>query len=86
MSNNKMWVVHHGTKQRMLLAKYYPSTGWYPTQGVEVLLGQFLEETADNDRNPMDGDTTFDVRYETSDDPARSLRDCVGYEVFLTAK
>lgn len=28
MANNRMWLVHN-SGARVLLAKYYPSTGWY---------------------------------------------------------
>lgn len=29
MANNRMWLVHRGSGQKVLLAKYYPTTGWY---------------------------------------------------------
>ena len=29
MANNRMWLVHERTGAKVLLAKYYPSTGWY---------------------------------------------------------
>ena len=32
MANNRMWLVNARTGQRLNLAKYYPSTGWYTNQ------------------------------------------------------
>lgn len=29
MANNRMWLVNQKDGSRVLLAKYYPSTGWY---------------------------------------------------------
>lgn len=29
MANNRMWLVNKRTNARMLIAKYYPSTGWH---------------------------------------------------------
>lgn len=30
MANNRMWLTNKRTGAKVLLAKYYPSTGWYP--------------------------------------------------------
>ena len=29
MANNRMWLVHKVSGEKFLLAKYYPSTGWF---------------------------------------------------------
>lgn len=29
MANNRLWLVNKRTGDRTLIAKYYPSTGWY---------------------------------------------------------
>lgn len=30
MANNRMWLVHDGSKQMCLLAKFWPTDGWVP--------------------------------------------------------
>lgn len=47
MANNRMWLVNERLKRRVLLAKYYPSTGWYAFH-------HNLQEKLDN---VFDGDT-----------------------------
>lgn len=34
MANNRMYLVNERTGTRVYLAKYYPSTGWYPPDDV----------------------------------------------------
>ena len=29
MANDRMWLVHDASRTMTMLAKYYPSTGWY---------------------------------------------------------
>ena len=46
MANNRMFLVNPTTGARLMLAKYYPSTGWYvPTPET---LGQRLNELFDS--------------------------------------
>lgn len=40
MANNRMWLVNSGVGFRVLLAKYYPSTGWRAVSGLEEKLNE----------------------------------------------
>lgn len=54
MANNRMWLVNKRTGQRLNLAKYYPSTGWYTNQ---TKIQAFWE--AFNPRSKPDGPGTM---------------------------
>ena len=34
MANNRMYLVNKHSGEKIYLAKYYPSTGWYTTPGL----------------------------------------------------
>lgn len=62
MANNRMWLVHKPSGASILLAKYYPSTGWYIFHP-QKLYDHFLGKYAVNS-DPTFGDTGFELRYE----------------------
>lgn len=70
MANNTMWLVNTRTNHRVLLAKYYPSTGWYPFGSafgsVDDSLGRKFDAAgvADTDDDAMDGGRDWVLCYE----------------------
>jgi len=63
MANNRMYLKHEPSGKKILLAKYYPSVGWYFYQSQETMdewLGQFLDGS-------MWGDTEFSLHFETKE-------------------
>ncbi len=77
MANNRMWLVHEATKTMVLLAKYYPSVGWFLHFDAENV-NRFL--AASEQSGSMFGDTPWRVRYESSDDPNSEIRHYNEYE------
>jgi len=79
MANNRMYLVHPGSGQRIMLAKYYPSTGWYPryedvyrrlSEGFHAVdfPGRTWEQVqVERVKAPggMLGDTSWRIEYET---------------------
>lgn len=63
MANNRMWLVHKATKQSILLAKYYPSTGWYAFHTQERY-DEFFERCNSRERGAY-GDTEYELRFES---------------------
>jgi hypothetical protein len=63
MANNRMWLVHPLSKEAILLAKYYPTTGWYMMHSQEVV-DDWLHGHNDT---TMWGDTSFCIKYEQDD-------------------
>lgn len=64
MANNRMWLVH-SSGERILLAKYYPTTNWYlyhdPGE-IDIWFEKF---------KPKDhtfGDTEFKLEFDTAND------------------
>lgn len=75
MANNRMYLTHKGSGDSILLAKYYPSTGWYMFHSQEVM-DEFLSKF-----NPKTtfGDTDFELRFESDQ---LSHQELVGNEQF----
>jgi hypothetical protein len=44
MANNRMFLVNKRTGTRISLAKYYPSTGWYMTEGMMEAINQKFDD------------------------------------------
>ena len=44
MANNRMYLVNTATGARIMLAKYYPSTGWFLWDNVDGRIDAELEE------------------------------------------
>lgn len=63
VSNNRMWLTNKLTGQQVLLAKYYPSTGWYVFHDD---IAQRLDKLFDTDPTPpsMYGNTLWAIQYE----------------------
>lgn len=66
MANNRMWLVHKASGRAVLLAKFYPSIGWFhpaaPDMGEKV--NSFLTET---ETSPTE-ETEWELRYESEPD------------------
>lgn len=45
MANNRMYLVNKRTGTRIYLAKYYPSSGWYPPTDIEERLSKGFDES-----------------------------------------
>ena len=43
MANNRMYLINKRTQARVFLAKYYPSTGWFTTDGLELKLNKAFD-------------------------------------------
>ena len=69
VANNRMWVKNPKTGKKALLAKYYPSTGWYAKLTLQelhdVLCPEDREQTDDHD---LFGKNPFVLEYEVQDD------------------
>ncbi len=44
MANNRMFLVNTRTGAKIQIAKYYPSTGWYCSAGLENALNEAFHE------------------------------------------
>ena len=62
MANNRLYLVNEDGTKRILLAKYYPSTGWYIFHNREQL-DEWLESY--NDDMSIYGPTDLHLEYET---------------------
>jgi len=63
MANNRMWLTNKRTGAKVLLAKYYPSTGWYVFHDDLVAKLNALFDA--NDPAPtMWGDNDWTVKFE----------------------
>lgn len=60
-----MWLRNKRTGEKLLLAKYYPSTGWYSFYGID-LSRRFTILLDDNKpkKKTMWGDNDFEINYE----------------------
>jgi hypothetical protein len=67
MANNRMFLVNKRTGHRLLIAKYYPSTGWSPKQDIEPMLTNFFD--CNDDVPSMGGDTDYAIEYESTSTP-----------------
>jgi hypothetical protein len=73
MANNRMYLKNRRTGAKVLLAKYYPSTGWYafhaPDRGVDLI--SKLDETFDTNEpeTTMWGDNDWLIEYEHEVEP-----------------
>jgi len=61
MANNRLWLRTLDGTKNILLAKYYPSTGWY-LSSTEKELNRFLEFLGDGS---MFGPTNLQLIYES---------------------
>ncbi len=63
MANNRMWLVHTVTGKRNLLAKYYPSIGWYLVTDNEDK--PWIERLFEQDGERSDfGNTRYHLEFE----------------------
>lgn len=69
MANNRMWLVNDRLGKRVLLAKYYPSTGWYMVDSAGADL-----TAADETDNAVSqwGPVDWRLEYEMAGDTASS--------------
>ena len=68
MANNRMYLRNKRTEAKVLLAKYYPSTGWYPfhipNEGID-LPDKMSKVFDDNAPEPTQwGDNDWTIEYE----------------------
>ena len=61
MSNNRMWLANDRLGVRCLIAKYYPSTGWYPTPHTKLAAAMDSD-----DEHTQDGPTDWRLIYEST--------------------
>lgn len=63
MANNRMFLKNKRTGAKMMIAKYYPCTGWYPfPENLNPRLGKLFEE---NEPSPSQwGDNDWVIEYE----------------------
>lgn len=67
MANNRMWLKNKRTGAQVLLAKYYPSTGWYPFH--DDIHAKLAELFAHNEPDAsMWGDNDWLLEYDQSSD------------------
>ena len=65
MANNRMWLQIKGQIEKILLAKYYPSTGWYIFH-TEKELNEWFKK---NFNEPsMFGRTDLELMFQETDD------------------
>jgi hypothetical protein len=78
MANNSMWLYNRITGDRIKIAKFYPSSGWYTvgseTIGERMDIG-FEADRASEDTDAWHGPTNWVVLYEFSEDPALEMAD-----------
>jgi len=55
-------VLVHASGERITLAKYYPTTGWY-FYPYTIVLNQWFEKVSEN-KNRQTGDTRFHLELE----------------------
>lgn len=67
MANNRMWLKNKRTGAQVLLAKYYPTTGWYTFHDdIHDKLDNLFE---DNEPNPSQwGDNDWLIEYDQTDE------------------
>lgn len=74
MANNRIVLVCKICKVGITIAKYFPSSGWYPSQvkqGIERKLERFLERHEHDLKGKvggMYGGYQFETRYEVPED------------------
>ncbi len=66
MANNRMWFVNEKSGKKVMLAKYYPSTGWYIFY--EDLLERLDKMFDEEKRVSLFGPTPFVIKYETQEE------------------
>jgi len=68
MSNNVMWLVNDRTNERIPIAKYYPSTGWYLLDGHdEKLSAAFDGDSKRGAIGPVEWKIYYDMTQEMID-------------------
>lgn len=68
MANNRMWLKNVKTGEQVLLAKYYPTTGWYTFHDD---IGKRMDALFDaDDHRSMWGNTDWRIEYEQEESPA----------------
>jgi hypothetical protein len=66
MANNRMWLKNKRTNAQILIAKYYPSTGWCPFH--DDLRDKLEKLFDDNKSQPtVRGDNDWFIEYEAED-------------------
>lgn len=69
MSNNRLFLKNPKTGQKVLLAKYYPSTGWYAKMDCQKLHDLLCpEDRSETDDHDLFGKNPFVLEYEVTDD------------------
>lgn len=63
MANNRMWLVHKPSGRAILLAKYYPKTGWHTYHSQETV-DSFFDTIEDRS---LFGDTDLCLLFETDE-------------------
>jgi hypothetical protein len=69
MANNRLYLKHTKTGKEILLAKYYPNTGWYMFHSEEEM-NTWFDQFNDNS---MWGDTNFALYPEINNDWKEAL-------------
>ncbi len=72
MANNRIYLYHPATKRAVAVAKCL-GTEWYSTNDVANRIDTVCEQAYHAE--PVTEDTTWELRYEHHDDPAKSLPD-----------
>ena len=77
MANNRMYLVHKTTGKSILLAKYYPTPGWYQFHPEEKLNEFFEQARTDSTENRhvdyMWGNTDFELRFEIVEEGGKEI-------------
>jgi hypothetical protein len=74
MANNRMWLINERLGVRVLLAKFYPSTGWFvPHDGLRTVLDTAFDL---DESTSQEGSTDWRISYESAESPEllRGLR------------
>lgn len=66
MANNRMFMVCSLCKDKYVLAKYYPSTGYYCKHNTNETLDAFFDEHRHGERS-FTGGNPFIIEYEVQD-------------------
>jgi hypothetical protein len=66
MANNRMWFVNVRTKQKVLIAKYYPTDGWRVLHNPDLaaLIDEALIAAGDSAPVTLYGDNDWKIEYE----------------------
>lgn len=73
MANNRMYLRHKITGRQVIIAKYYPETGWYPVDwpidgnGLKERLAVLFDDD-DHAEGRMWGENDYEIVYESLPD------------------